>query len=199
MEKWQGKLIIKDITLQNFRQFEHLSVQFDPELTVLIGVNGSGKTTVLEALAKAIRIFPERIQRPDSALDDIRKFFISTDIKHQALTSEVDINVRLIENEEEKKRGNEDETRDNILKFREEESRYRQFAENEIQQASIGYANDPLERRKVEEAIWNDFKIQIKKGCCFNSSLFLCLISLGAYEQQIFQTDRTHEACYTKS
>ncbi|MFZ5785067.1 MAG: AAA family ATPase [Acidobacteriota bacterium] len=39
------------LTLQNFRGFESLDLDFHPELTVLVGVNGSGKTSILDAIA----------------------------------------------------------------------------------------------------------------------------------------------------
>ena len=42
---------ISKITIDNFRSFEHLEVIFGKRLTLLIGENGSGKTTVLDALS----------------------------------------------------------------------------------------------------------------------------------------------------
>jgi len=39
------------LKLENFRGFESLELEFHPEVTVLVGVNGSGKTTILDALA----------------------------------------------------------------------------------------------------------------------------------------------------
>lgn len=39
------------LTLKNVRCFREVSVDLDPRVTVLIGENGSGKTTVIEALA----------------------------------------------------------------------------------------------------------------------------------------------------
>ena len=41
---------IKHIEIRNFRNFEHLSVDFHPQLNVFVGVNGSGKTALLEVL-----------------------------------------------------------------------------------------------------------------------------------------------------
>jgi predicted ATP-binding protein involved in virulence len=42
---------ISHLTLQNFRKYEVALFQFHPQFTVLIGNNGAGKTTVLDALA----------------------------------------------------------------------------------------------------------------------------------------------------
>ena len=39
------------LKLQNFRGFEALELDFHPRLTVLVGVNGSGKTSILDAIA----------------------------------------------------------------------------------------------------------------------------------------------------
>lgn len=41
---------IDSITLRNFRRFEHLEATFHPNLNVIVGENGAGKTTVLGAL-----------------------------------------------------------------------------------------------------------------------------------------------------
>jgi predicted ATPase len=46
---------IVKLELENYRGFEHLELDFHPELTVLVGVNGSGKTTVLDAIAQMLR------------------------------------------------------------------------------------------------------------------------------------------------
>lgn len=47
-------MYIKSILLQNFKGFNNIAVDFHPSLTVMLGVNGSGKTSVLEGLAIAI-------------------------------------------------------------------------------------------------------------------------------------------------
>lgn len=41
---------INKIFIKNFRCFDEISVDFDPHLNVFVGVNGSGKTTILSAL-----------------------------------------------------------------------------------------------------------------------------------------------------
>ncbi len=46
-------MYLQKIMLQNFRCFENLSVPFHENLTVVVGTNGAGKTTILEAAAIA--------------------------------------------------------------------------------------------------------------------------------------------------
>jgi len=41
---------LKRLTLENFRGFESLDLELDPQLTVLVGANGAGKTSILDAL-----------------------------------------------------------------------------------------------------------------------------------------------------
>lgn len=46
-----GNWHIDQLEVENFRCFEHLDLALDPSLTVLVGVNGTGKTAILDALA----------------------------------------------------------------------------------------------------------------------------------------------------
>jgi predicted ATPase len=43
------------LELRNFRGFKELRIDFHPHVTVLIGVNGSGKTTILDAIELMLR------------------------------------------------------------------------------------------------------------------------------------------------
>lgn len=45
---------IDRLTLRNYRCFDALAIDFDPEMTVLIAPNGAGKTTVLDAVRVAL-------------------------------------------------------------------------------------------------------------------------------------------------
>ena len=48
---------INEITIKNFRGFEDFHAELNPELTVFIGNNGSGKSTVLDAISISIGTF----------------------------------------------------------------------------------------------------------------------------------------------
>lgn len=47
-------MYLQNLTLHNFKCFDELSVQFQPKLTVIVGINGSGKTSILEGAAIAL-------------------------------------------------------------------------------------------------------------------------------------------------
>lgn len=47
---------IDRLTLQNFRKFKELTLDLHPQFTLLVGGNGSGKTTILDALAISLSV-----------------------------------------------------------------------------------------------------------------------------------------------
>ena len=48
---------IKKMTLENFRCFEHLEIEFPQGYAVLIGTNGAGKSSILDAVAIVLGSF----------------------------------------------------------------------------------------------------------------------------------------------
>lgn len=73
--KFQLKLT--DIELKNFRLFEHIKVNFDEKLTVLIGENGAGKTALLEGIAKSLTAVVSRLRKNTTAIAD----YATTDVR----------------------------------------------------------------------------------------------------------------------
>ncbi len=43
-------MIVKNLVLRNFRNYDYAKVEFDPKLNVIVGDNGAGKTNLVEAI-----------------------------------------------------------------------------------------------------------------------------------------------------
>jgi predicted ATP-binding protein involved in virulence len=56
MRKTEGKdLEVRSINIENFRCINQAEIEFDPNITILVGRNGSGKTSVLDAIALGLQ------------------------------------------------------------------------------------------------------------------------------------------------
>lgn len=66
---------IKDVEIRNFRLIEHLKLPLDPRLTLLVGDNGNGKTSILDAirvgLAEILKRAPN-VRGTDIVREDMR-------------------------------------------------------------------------------------------------------------------------------
>lgn len=47
-------MYLKKVTLKNFRCFKHFELDLHPQLTVLVGLNGAGKTAILDGIAAGL-------------------------------------------------------------------------------------------------------------------------------------------------
>jgi predicted ATP-binding protein involved in virulence len=110
----EGRMRVSAITLDNFRGIPNIHVEFDPAMTVLVGRNGLGKSSILDALALTlfqinsawIRDRP-KVQFPPGALKrgDVRigeaDYKIKLDfILHDAIETEVPLEIQLRLSEE---------------------------------------------------------------------------------------------------
>jgi len=65
-------MIIKSLHLENYRCFENFDIGFDDRLTVLVGVNGAGKTATLDALS----VFLKQAGHPENKNN--QTYYLST-------------------------------------------------------------------------------------------------------------------------
>ncbi|MFN7854717.1 MAG: AAA family ATPase, partial [Dolichospermum sp.] len=54
---------IQKVIIKNFRCFEHLEVNLDPDINIFVGNNGSGKSALLDAIAAAMYPYVAGIQK----------------------------------------------------------------------------------------------------------------------------------------
>jgi len=59
-------LQIKTIVLENFRGFKKQPIELLPNINVIVGVNGSGKSTILDAISISLSWLVEGIQKTES-------------------------------------------------------------------------------------------------------------------------------------
>ena len=70
---------IDRLELHNFKKFASLDLELHPRFTLLIGENGAGKTSVLDALAVALGVW--LVEPPDSTLMNSRRGIYPTEIR----------------------------------------------------------------------------------------------------------------------
>ena len=70
---------IDRLHIQNFKKFEALEIELNPHFTLLVGENGAGKTSLLDALAVAAGIW--LVDEPDSTLFNSQRNIASTEIR----------------------------------------------------------------------------------------------------------------------
>lgn len=59
-----GKSIrLKSLRLSEFRRFHNLDIDFDEKMTVIIGDNGAGKTSIAEAVSKIFSWFNNNLEK----------------------------------------------------------------------------------------------------------------------------------------
>ena len=89
-EIFQPQIKIKKVSVENFRGFGNLELEFQPDLTVLIGENGAGKTTLLDGIANLLMVFERKMR---SKRIDLKNIFNTLDIKNGQfdLSSQIEI------------------------------------------------------------------------------------------------------------
>ncbi|KMW73210.1 recombinase RecF [Photorhabdus luminescens subsp. luminescens] len=81
-------LFLRQLDLSDFRRFSHLKVNLEKDLTVIIGNNGKGKTSILSAIAKSLSWFSANILKEDGSGQRLSEF---TDIRNDSVNKYADI------------------------------------------------------------------------------------------------------------
>src|SRR5205809_680551 len=68
--------MLGDLQLRNFRCFESIAVEFSPGFNFIVGPNGRGKTTLLEAACVLLRLQSQRSPSLGSAVRIGQKSFV---------------------------------------------------------------------------------------------------------------------------
>lgn len=77
-------MFIEHIEIQNFKRFEKKQVDLNSRFSLLVGDNGAGKTTILDALAVSAGIW--LVNPPDSSLAKSGRNILSGEIRRKALS-----------------------------------------------------------------------------------------------------------------
>ncbi|TGO03486.1 hypothetical protein PN36_05390 [Candidatus Thiomargarita nelsonii] len=69
---------LKSVLIENFRPIEKIQLPLHPQLTVLVGENGTGKTSILDAISMVLGEIPSyfKLQK--------RRFFDDNDFRQQS-------------------------------------------------------------------------------------------------------------------
>ena len=100
LEVFQPEIKIKKVCFENFRGFEKFELDLQPTLTVFIGQNGTGKTAILEGIAKLLMVFENQIRGEISRdFKELTTLFDSLDIKKGTVKSSQSLFLSLDDNE----------------------------------------------------------------------------------------------------
>lgn len=86
---------IKKIELENFRSFKKQTIELLPNINVFVGVNGAGKSTVLDAIAISLSWLVSGIQKVESRGMDIDENSIKNNTNFSSILLEVSENKKI--------------------------------------------------------------------------------------------------------
>ncbi|MBN3096510.1 AAA family ATPase [Pectobacterium brasiliense] len=79
---------LRSLSLTDFRRFAQLDVNFEEDLTIIIGSNGQGKTSILTAIARTLSWFTANILREDSSGQRLNEY---SDIRNDSGNTFTDV------------------------------------------------------------------------------------------------------------
>jgi predicted ATP-binding protein involved in virulence len=75
---------INRLEIKNFKKFSDYTLDLHPQFTLLIGDNGTGKTSILDALAIAAGVW--LVNSPDTTLNNSRRNILRSEIRLEAIS-----------------------------------------------------------------------------------------------------------------
>jgi predicted ATP-binding protein involved in virulence len=76
---------IDRLEIKNFKKFSDYTLNLHPQFTLLVGDNGTGKTTILDALAIAAGVW--LVNSPDTTLNNSRRNILPSEIRLEAIAT----------------------------------------------------------------------------------------------------------------
>ena len=77
---------IDRLEIKNFKKFSDYTLELHPQFTLLVGDNGTGKTTLLDALAISAGVW--LVNSPDTTLNNSRRNILLSEIRLEAISSD---------------------------------------------------------------------------------------------------------------
>jgi len=77
---------INRIEIKNFKKFADYALDLHPQFTLLVGDNGTGKTSILDALAIAAGVW--LVNSPDTTLNNSRRNILRSEIRLEAIATD---------------------------------------------------------------------------------------------------------------
>lgn len=77
----ENPFCLRSMSFTDFRRFPQLDINFEEDLTIIIGNNGQGKTSILYAIAKTLSWFTANILKEDSSGQRLNEY---SDIKNDS-------------------------------------------------------------------------------------------------------------------
>ena len=77
---------INRIEIKNFKKFADYALDLHPQFTLLVGDNGTGKTSILDALAIAAGVW--LVRSPDTTLNNSRRNILRSEIRLEAIATD---------------------------------------------------------------------------------------------------------------
>ncbi len=74
-------MYLKKVTLKNYRCFENIDIDLHPQLTVIVGVNGAGKTAILDGIAVGLAPILSQLSSANQRLSTKGARILDTDFR----------------------------------------------------------------------------------------------------------------------